>query len=170
MYFIRDVQCIDGIAVNSQFAIGKIHADIINELVAFHFADGRCASCGECFDSDAELRVILVVQLFVSKIVLYKNQFFENLMTLQDAIMNGKAVLPIGFKVNPVPECGSCQWSIRTLVDSCCLLKQQFLRCFVFRYRIVNFTLAQYFRKCFDGKLPKITQKHPQKPKNAPSR
>lgn len=48
MYFIRDVQCIDGIAVNSQFAIGKIHADIINELVAFHFADGRCASCGNC--------------------------------------------------------------------------------------------------------------------------
>ena len=36
MYFIRDVQCIDGIAVNSQFAIGKIHADITNELVAFH--------------------------------------------------------------------------------------------------------------------------------------
>ena len=66
MYFIRDVQCIDGIAVNSQFAIGKIHADIINELVAFHLADGRCASCGECFDSDAEFRVILVVQFFLT--------------------------------------------------------------------------------------------------------
>lgn len=123
MYFIRDVYRIDGIAVNSKLSIGKIHADIVNELVAFHFADGRCASYGECFDSDAEFRVILVVQLFVSKIVLYENQFFENLMTLQDAIMNGKAVLPIGFKINSVPECGSCQWSIRTLIDGCRLLK-----------------------------------------------
>lgn len=97
MYFVCNVNSINGIAVNSQFSIGKIHTDIINELVTFHSADGRCASCGECFDSDAEFRVILVVQLFVSKIVLYENQFFENLMTLQDAIMNGKTVLPIGF-------------------------------------------------------------------------
>lgn len=77
MYFIRDVYRIDGIAVNSKLSIGKIHADIVNELVAFHFADGRCASYGECFDSDAEFRVILVVQLFVSKIVLYENQFLK---------------------------------------------------------------------------------------------
>lgn len=123
MYFIRDVYRIDGIAVNSKLSIGKIHADIVNELVAFHFADGRCASYGECFDSDAEFRVILVVQLFVSKIVLYENQFFENLMTLQDAIVNGKAVLPIGFKINPTSKYRSCQWSIRTLIDGCRLLK-----------------------------------------------
>ena len=123
MYFIRDVYRIDGIAVNSQFAIGKIHADIVNELVAFHSADGRCASCGECFDSDAEFRVILVVQLFVSKIVLYENQFFENLMTLQDAIVNGKTVLPIGFKINPVPKHRSGKRSVRTLIDGCRLLK-----------------------------------------------
>lgn len=123
MYFIRDVYRIDGIAVNSKFSIGKIHADIVNELVAFHFADGRCASCGECFDCDAEFRFVFVVQLFVSKIVLYENQFFENLMTLQDAIMNGKAVLPIGFKINSVPKHGSGKRSVRTLIDGCRLLK-----------------------------------------------
>lgn len=77
MYFIRDVYRIDGIPVHSKPSIGKIYSNVVNELMAFHSADGRCASYGECFDSDAEFRVILVVQLFVSKIVLYENQFLK---------------------------------------------------------------------------------------------
>ena len=89
MYFVRNIQCVNGIPVHSKPSIGKIYSNVVNELMAFHSADGRCASCGECFNSNAEFRVVFVVQLFVSKIVLYENQFFENLMTLQDAIMNG---------------------------------------------------------------------------------
>jgi hypothetical protein len=44
-------------------------------------------------------------------------------MTLQDAIVNGKTVLPIGFKINPVPKHRSGKRSVRTLIDGCRLLK-----------------------------------------------